>query len=619
MLGHARIPGFDGGFLGVDIFFVISGYLITAIILDELQVGRFSLIGFYERRIRRIFPALIAVICVSAIAAWFYFLPADLLSFGKSMAAAMLSVSNFYFNAQINYFFPAATLLPLLHTWSLAVEEQFYILFPLLLMALARWCPSRRVLLGVTLTLAAVSFAISVSMVHAKLPAAFYLPHSRAWELLVGAVLAMGLLPTIRHSALRNGAALAGVGLIVYALLRYELDVIFPGAAALYPVLGAALLLHAGKDGLKTWAGRALSFAPLVGVGLISYSLYLWHWPVMAFYRYITLLDERAFTPTEQAALIAVSFVLATLSWKYIEQPFRTPAGKKRFPRKRLYRLAGVACAGILLIAGVFWAGKGFPARFSPDQIRIASYLRQNKHTLVNRCFVRGLPPSWTRTARNLPACMMPNPAKKQHFLMIGDSHAAHLIRAMRLTFPELDIAYAAGASCLVLPSDAKIMQGCQPLRQHFFGKHLPKRLGQTVILSESWERYEGEKSEQPLTELTKTIAAIRAAGSDVILLGQTPIYNADVPKLLAMDARAFAPASDYMDRDRVLNAEARIKDFAREQGVRYISLYDLLCPNDACALQTPEGVPVYTDRDHLTQEGALMLLKMMKESRQFP
>ncbi|HJR21579.1 MAG TPA: acyltransferase, partial [Dongiaceae bacterium] len=313
VLYHAGVPLAGGGYVGVDVFFVISGFLITSLILHEQAAGAFSLIDFYHRRVRRILPALFAMMSACAAAGWFLLAPADYIKLGKSIVGATLSVSNFYFWRDAGYFDTPAAEKPLLHTWSLGVEEQFYLVFPLFLILVARHVPHAR--LPLTALLCAASFAAGAIGAFRDPVEAFYLPHARLWELMVGALLAMGALPAPGNARLRSGAALLGLGLIAMPVLLYSHDTTFPGIAALPPVLGAALVIWSGMGG-SSMAGRALATRPLVFLGKISYSLYLWHFPLLAFGFYLTLGDLGRL---DTAVLLGFALLISMLSWRFVE------------------------------------------------------------------------------------------------------------------------------------------------------------------------------------------------------------------------------------------------------------------------------------------------------------
>jgi len=344
LLFHANL-GCPGGFVGVDMFFVISGFLIFQLIFEELNSRTFSLIAFWERRIRRILPALVTVVLAVLVAGWFIFLPDDFQKLGKSAIAQATLSSNYFFYEQwlegAGYFAPALDPKPLLHTWSLAVEEQFYILFPLILMLAAR---SRRRPFAETMLIIAIgSFALSVYGSF-QLPAAtFYLLPTRAWELLLGALLFLmhGKITTNRW--LEEAAGWVGLILIVGSIFFYDAFTRFPGRAALPPCLGTALLIFSSETRLSR-VGRFLAWKPIVFIGLISYSLYLWHWPLLVFSKYPANTQSWKMS----SLLLLASFVLAILSWKFIETPFR-----KRwvFPkRSQIFWLAGLSTAFLFLV-----------------------------------------------------------------------------------------------------------------------------------------------------------------------------------------------------------------------------------------------------------------------------
>src|SRR5271170_3095038 len=284
LLFHYRVSPFRGGFVGVDVFFVISGYLITQLIEAERREGRFSIARFYERRVRRIFPALFVMLTAATIAAAFILFPVDLVRYANSLLATAGFAANFEFWREAGYFDVAAAEKPLLHLWSIAVEEQFYLVFPALLLLFQ----SRRV--AITLAIFVLSFAFAVwGVIHAP-SAAFYLLPGRAWELMLGALLALHAVPFIERRWIREALAVTGIALIAIAVFGYSKDTPFPGAAALLPCLGAALVIYSSVPGI-TSASAVLSLPPLVFVGRISYSLYLWHWPLYVFARYFSFRD----------------------------------------------------------------------------------------------------------------------------------------------------------------------------------------------------------------------------------------------------------------------------------------------------------------------------------------
>jgi len=355
VLFHAGIAGFSGGFVGVDVFFVISGYLITSIILSEQQKQRFTLISFYERRARRILPALMLVVLLSTVAAWYLLLPTELVDYGKSLASVGLFASNILFWTQSNYFAQASEFIPLLHTWSLAVEEQFYLLFPLFMIWTVTARKSMRLL---SLGLVAIVSLIFCEWAWRNAPEAnFFLAPSRIWELLLGVFCAFYLQqPRAHSSGLKQLGSAAGFLLVTYAIIFFDKSIPFPSVYALIPVLGAALIiLFTDKN---TLVGKFLSLPFIVGIGLISYSAYLWHQPLFVFARLNSM--QELGTPM-LLGLSVLAFIMAYISWRWVEKPFRN---RNWLSQRQILWMAGL-CSVILIGLGlIFIFGGGFDERF---------------------------------------------------------------------------------------------------------------------------------------------------------------------------------------------------------------------------------------------------------------
>jgi peptidoglycan/LPS O-acetylase OafA/YrhL len=341
---HAGFQTFSGGFVGVDVFFVISGFLITSIILADLENGRFSILDFYERRARRILPALFLVMLVCIPLAWALLLPGDLTGFARSLVAASLFVSNVQFWRESGYFDTAAELKPLLHTWSLSVEEQYYVLFPLFMMLI--WHQARRWLPLILVLLVVLGLAMAQVAVLEAPAAAFYMLPTRGWELLLGACAALYSArqhPGVEVSGRWWHGAAAGLGLllIAYAVFAFDKTTPFPGVYALVPTAGALLVILFASD--KTLVGRLVGSRILVGLGLISYSAYLWHQPLFAFARHMGMAGHET---AIFAALSALTLMLAYLSWRWVETLFRD---RRRVSRRQIF--AGSVGGSCLLIA----------------------------------------------------------------------------------------------------------------------------------------------------------------------------------------------------------------------------------------------------------------------------
>ena len=425
VLFHAGFNTFSGGYVGVDVFFVISGYLITTVIATELEAGEFKLSRFYERRARRILPALFFVILLAMPFAWIWFSPVDLKDFAQSVVATALFGSNFHFWLESGYFDTATELKPLLHTWSLAVEEQYYVIFPLLLIALTP--RSRPFTMGVLAAIALISFSLAEYGSTRYSAATFYLLHARAWELLLGALAALWLIGESRSSGAgvdaRSGyfqlLSMVGLVLILGAVFLVDSHTPFPGVYALLPTLGATLIILFARSG--TIAYSLLSNRVLVFFGLISYSLYLWHQPVLAFARY------RAVGEPSTMLLLGLCFacvLLAYLTWRWVEKPFRD---KNKFSQKRIFTLAA-AFSGLLIVSGliVHW-NEGFRGRIQiPDVMKWAS--------LAERLEIEGdvCIPKSTTDIPGVQFCYFGELTSTKTVGLYGDSHGQAIA-------PELD------------------------------------------------------------------------------------------------------------------------------------------------------------------------------------
>ena len=443
VLYHAGLPGFGGGFVGVDIFFVISGFLITRLIHTELDAGRFSLANFYARRLRRIAPALLAMLIGSTVAAYCILLPPFYVEFSQALLATLLFGANFHQILSLgNYFAPEADTQPLLHMWSLAVEEQFYLLFPPLLLWLSRRCPQQ--LRAVVAGGALVSLAMCVSWTQLAPGNAFYAPYTRAWELLLGALLALGAAPRALPRALAEALAATGLLCIAISVTAFSDATPFPGWAALLPCAGAALCIHA-NSAAPTRAGRLLSGRAIVYIGLISYSLYLWHWPLLVLGEYLLLRD---YAPWETALVLALSLLAAMLSYHFIEQPCRRRSGG--IP---LHVLLPTCLAIVIALALV--AAHGIATQGAPER---AFTYTQRMYTDIQRGAFDDQCTTWDggNPSQSARLCLMGTHGSFQAppgFLLWGDSHAraqrwpinalakeygvvGHLVQAFPTTLP---------------------------------------------------------------------------------------------------------------------------------------------------------------------------------------
>ena len=603
VLFHLDVTLFKGGFIGVDVFFVISGYLITGVLQSEIDASRFSLLRFYDRRIRRIFPALFSVILAAAVAAVLMLFPSEIIDFAHSTIAATLFWSNMYFMSVTDYFNSAGDTSPLLHTWSLAVEEQYYIVFPPLLYALRGF--ERRTVNLVIGVLAIGSFALSVHLVKSDQIAAFYLAPSRAWELLMGALLALKAVPPLRPAWLRQAAAALGAALIIAGCLLFYRNMPFPGTRALVPCIGAFLLLHAGASG-TTLVGRVLSLKPMVFIGLISYSLYLWHWPIIVFAR---LWEPGAPGPIGISAVLVASFASATLSWRFVERPFRE---RKLAASPVMLRGFAVACmaASVLVGAGLIATG-GLARAFPEEVVRLSAYLKYDDRAAYRRgsCFLDSHKD--LLSAFDVSACETRAPGKP-NLLVLGDSHAAHLWSGLSAAFPSVHVMEVAASGCKPV-FDGKGHPTCLALVEGALDREMQSGAADSVLLSARWEP-------EDIGPLLKTVDRLAPHVKNVFVSGPIVEYRHSLPRILASSARDGDPGLPTGSRvDQQERTDRDMDQALKGHAAIYLSPYRTLCasPEKACRTVDDDGVPVQWDYGHLTSAGSLLIARAWKDTHE--
>lgn len=434
LLFHGGFEMFGGGFIGVDVFFVISGYLITTILLQAMRADNFSFLHFYERRARRILPALTVVLLVAIPLSWMTLTPLQFKNFAQGLGATSLFSANILFWLESGYFEEEAEANPLLHMWSLAVEEQFYLFFPVVLLVLMRFVKRGRnsslLLMGGFAVLAAASYGWMEWILRRDPSANFYLTPSRVWELIVGAFCAVILLD---HKPKPN-SILSAVGLagIVWSILAFDETTAFPSAVTLIPVLGSALIVVFADP--ETATGRLLSLRPIVAIGLISYSTYLWHQPLFVFAR---LGRENRTTEWEVIGLIALSLLLGYLSWRFIEQPFRKPTSAFLQRRSGIFALAGLSIIGVLGLGGIGHITEGMPQRFSLTPLQEQYIASANTRSPAK--FECQAPPGGAGARSYEDACVFGSEATEPEVVIFGDSHAVELAWELGEEFEEND------------------------------------------------------------------------------------------------------------------------------------------------------------------------------------
>ncbi|TIM79389.1 MAG: acyltransferase, partial [Mesorhizobium sp.] len=541
VLFHFGISAIPGGFSGVDIFFVISGYLISGSLLDDLERGQFSIVNFYWRRARRILPALVFVMLLTCIAALFILLPSDLREFGLSIIAASTFWSNVFFWKTSSYFSIDAALRPLLHTWSLSVEEQYYIFAPILMFLIYRYIGKR-------------------------------------W------------LTTLLPIILCSFVMAAGFGLLAIGFFALSESDPFPGYNALYPCIGTALLIYVGQNSPSTVASRMLEVRPLVWIGLISYSLYLVHWPLNAFAHYLSF---QKLDPLMTGAMLVASLALAAFSWKFVEQPFR---------QKRAFTAPGPifafsALAIVVLCAGgaAGALGNGFPQRF-PDYVQRRISVGDWRNGI---CFNEGTSriESW-----NMEDCTRTRGFPTTVFLW-GDSFAAHYVSGLganinRLQANIVEYTYAGCPPILSYYSYARL--DCVRFNRKALDIILEADI-KTVILSGKWSDYEV----RGFDGLQQTIDTLRALGVRVFVIGQSPQFPTDVRKIAFFAKRQNLDDTSWpMAMDPGINE--RVRSFTK--GATFIDPLKFLCSAGRCPY-SDRGEFMYFDYGHFSSAGATLAI----------
>ena len=643
---HTKVPGFSGGFVGVDIFFVISGYLITSIILKDIRENRFSIARFYERRIRRIFPALFPVMVFVLAVGAYLFDQSAFKNLGESITATTLFSSNIVFWRESGYFDAPSLEKPLLHTWSLAVEEQFYIVFPIVLMLIGRYMKGRYV----PLVLAAfvLSFVASVYGVTHYPGATFYLVPTRAWELLTGSLLALGVFPAPSSSWQKNLGAIVGLAFIFGSIVSYTEATPFPGLAALLPVLGSGLVIHSGRGGGTYLAQKTLTSRPLVFVGLISYSLYLWHWPIVAFTKYLLF---RSMNGYDSALIIVVSFIFASLSWKFIEQPFR---GKEQLipDRNRLFVLAGFVMAVFIGSGVLIQMRNGMGERISPEITRNVDKAKDDSLLKMYG--------EWNIMTDNLDKGVMAHivgsKTSTPSFALVGDSHASAMIPAIVTQAERKKISgyIITKASTPMLLGISRVSNknddGCDEVRHNeaiinFINTHPTVK---TVILVSRWGSYiRGrwtQKGEEDLggghlhddygkypgvqpkaiivnIGLKRAVEKLLSMQRHVVLVTDVPEIGYNVVRAYYISARlpeifnvdSIRPTlAEYIERQK--EANAIIEEIADQPGVTLVRPERIMFDEHGRGKIMVSGKLLYRDGDHLSTAGALYVAPVFDE-----
>lgn len=617
ILFHAGIVKFSGGFVGVDVFFVISGHLITALILTELSLGKFTFLDFYERRIRRILPPLFLVMFLCIPFAWFAFVLRDMKDFSQSLVAVTVFASNYLFWIESGYFDTAAELKPLIHTWSLAVEEQYYLIFPALLMLVRNF--QKRFVLGGLGFIFLSSLALANWAAHTYQAAAFYLLPTRAWEFLIGSFTAFYLTKGDKkefNKALGEAGGLLGLMLIFYAIFFYNKTTPFPGFYALVPTLGTALVILFCNH--KTAVGKLLGNKVLVGVGLLSYSAYLWHQPLFVFARLhgFSHHDTLVFL-----MLSCISIFLAYLSWRFVEVPFRNRANMS----------TGFIFA-FSIVGSVLFFSFGLYGHLKNGDIGHLSEDKKNflihfeNELPAQRYSVRaGIPAHfrydcdfhdyaklWIGEPTSIPVgsisqtCFTRSSEKSKVVFVWGDSHAQHLYFGLSKALPkDYDLLQVASAGCIAnAESEQSNTNYCD--HSNWFAYNTIKDLHPDVVII-------AQNLGHDLTNMEKLSEKLKKIGvRRVIFTGPTPHWVPGLPDVIA-HMLPQVPERTFLGIDKgILDIDQYLKHASTISGnLEYQSLIDYFCNRDGCLVHyTPDVVASISSFDygHLTPIASLHL-----------
>jgi peptidoglycan/LPS O-acetylase OafA/YrhL len=584
---HAFPEAMPGGFIGVDIFFVISGFLITGIIVRELEQQRFGLLAFYGRRIRRIFPALITVLLAVLVLGWLWMLPSAYAQLSSDVFASAAFFSNIALLLQSGYFDAESGKKPLLHLWSLGIEEQFYLFWPLILMLVAR---TRLRFLAVAALIGLASFALNVALIGSDPVATFYLPFTRAWELLAGAALACGFSHFDQTSAASNRRAAIGLLLVAAAAAVLDSRSAFPGWWAVLPVTGGALLLSAPE----AWGCRhLLASTTFVRIGLISYPLYLWHWPLLVFF---AIIKFAPLTLLDRGLVVGLSFALAWLTCRFVEIPFR-------FGLPSLPRILSL-CSGMALVAatgGVVVEGRGFDFRMPPEIREMTDVRTDSSKWRVHECLL-----DLGHETSFADHCV--DRDRRPLVFVWGDSTAGALLPGLRKAQETNDfgIAQFTSSSCLpALNTDVAGVPNCRAINDKILS--IARDIQPDIVLLHStWDRY--------LDGVAETVVALKKqTKARIIVLGSVPWWKRGLPnevlRFFLLHHRLIPERSDRAEAD---SSGARLREKLVPLGAEFISVWDTMCNADGCLARigdTARDISA-SDQVHLTEKGSVFLVQ---------
>lgn len=628
VLYHAHVPGVGGGFVGVDVFFVISGYLIIGLLSREFeQTGTLSLAGFFERRVRRLAPALMLVLATTLVLGSIYLVPigGEQQGLARSAIATVLLVSNLYFSHFTGGYFDSPTeTQPLLHTWSLSVEEQFYLFWPLVVLAAGRLALRRglvpmRAIAWALAILFGLSLALSLWLTTANPQSAFFSAPTRAWEFAVGGLVFFLLRQPpswIQSGAERSGGFVASVGLFCIALAatRFYSAMAFPGYLAGLPVLGAAAVIVGCIQAPKSVVARLLSWRPLVAIGLVSYGWYLWHWPLLAIARAHTLGEMG---PLATLAVCVMSLGLAALTYLYVERPIRLKRVPLMATRPRAFLVGATAMVGVIALSAALGAYAKYVWPAQPANRSMRDALGEMRKVRAE-C---GQSRPYAGTLVERPDCDSPVGSGSPQILVWGDSHASVLIplvskfaaqhaTAMRIRYMPECPPFQDYSPTLV---GVYRSRGCEEFNRDVLAEieTMRSRGLQSVVIAARWGAYLQNPEAAAVAQegLRKTLRELQRIGVQTVVSAPPPEMPHESPACLARRSIAACGTDRASaERNRASVLEMFSVSIGTSQQVRIVDPFDALCAGDSCA-PIIDGTVMFSDAHHLSEAGSMKLL----------
>lgn len=581
-----------GGFIGVDIFFVISGYLIIGIIWRDLNKDNFSLINFYSRRVNRLFPALFTMTFVISILGYFVFLPEEMNNYAKSLISSLFYISNFYFYSISGYFDSELKFSPLLHTWSLSIEEQFYIVFPLLLWLIYRKKPKSVIRFFIVIGI--LSLILSECLLYSDESLSFFSSPSRVWQFISGGLIAIYPGTFKLSKVLSDILGLIGLIIIFSCLFLYSEELSFPGINALLPTLATVMVIYSGNNPNLIY--KFLSLSPFTFFGKISYSLYLWHWPVIIFYK---LTINNTISKIGKLEVLFLSIVLGYLSWRFIEQLTKNRVIAKRSLKPIVISLSATVLVSVIAVISL----DGLPYRYSKQQLWYSSFMNYGqKYFREGNCFFTTKYKDFKLF--NKQECVVYD-ENKNNILLIGDSHAAHWYSALatKMNKKTETLSQVTLASCRPL-IEYDVNRMCSDMLDWAYQNLIKTKRFDKIILSAAWD-------EENLKDLLETITKITEYTDEIVILGPIVSYAQPLPRLLAKYTNK--EIFEFSEYDRIKKADDAFIEALAGKPVVYISVLNKMCSNGSdCITTTDKDVPMQFDRGHLTHEGAVYLINKL-------